>query len=532
MDDRSVLQWDKDDCAAAGLVKFDLLGLGMLSALRYAGELVAGYQEPVDLANLDLTDQNIYDMLCAADSVGVFQVESRAQMATLPRLKPREFYDLVVEVALIRPGPIQGGSVHPYIKRHTEKAEGKRPSWDYDHPLMRRALEKTLGVPLFQEQLMQIAVDVAGFSAGDSDELRRAMGSKRSTAKMERLRDRVFEGMAHNGITGELAETIFQKMLAFANFGFPESHALSFAHMVFASAHFKYYHPAAFCAALLRAQPMGFYSPQSLVADARRHGVVVRNPDLNASLVHPSLESDEGSAGGQSVRLGLAGVRKIGEPLAGVIVDERTAHGRFADINDVARRVRMTTAQWEALATSGAFDCLGLDRRSALWAAGAAAQDRPDRLPGTAVGVDAPTLPGMDDIETAAADVWAVGLSPSSYPTEFVRDRLAELGALPAGDLRTVPSGTRVLVGGAVTHRQRPATAGGVTFVNLEDETGMINVVCSRGLWIRYRRVARNSTALLVRGVVENVDGALNLVADQLKPLDMRVSMAKSRDFR
>ncbi|HEY1571495.1 MAG TPA: error-prone DNA polymerase [Pseudonocardiaceae bacterium] len=528
MADRSVLQWDKDDCAAAGLVKFDLLGLGMLSALRYATELVAEHEGiPVDMAELDLTNIEVYDMLCRADSVGVFQVESRAQMATLPRLKPRKFYDLVVEVALIRPGPIQGGSVHPYIRRHNRQEE-----WDYDHPLMRNALEKTKGVPLFQEQLMQIAVDVAGFSAGDADELRRAMGAKRSTARMERLRDRLFTGMAVNGITGDLAERIYQKLLAFANFGFPESHAFSFAHLVFASAWFKLYHPAAFCAALLRAQPMGFYSPQSLVADARRHGVVVRNPDLNTSRTHPMLEPAADSTGGQAVRLGLAGVRRIGEQLADTIVAERTAHGPYTGLIDLARRVKMTTPQWEALATAGAFDCLGVGRRAALWAAGAAAQDRPDRLPGTAVGVDAPVLPGMDDVETAAADVWALGLSPSSFPTEFVREHLTELGALRAAELLDVPSGTRVLVGGAVTHRQRPATAGGVTFVNLEDETGMVNVVCSPGLWTRYRRTARNSGALLVRGVLENVDGALSLVADQLRALDMKVALTKSRDFR
>jgi error-prone DNA polymerase len=528
MDKRSVLQWDKDDCAAAGLVKFDLLGLGMLSALRYAIELVAEHEGVrVDLGQLDMQDERIYDMLCRADSIGVFQVESRAQMATLPRLKPREFYDLVVEVALIRPGPIQGGSVHPYIRRHN-----KLEPHTVDHPLMERALRKTHGVPLFQEQLMQIAVDVAGFSAADADELRRAMGAKRSTARMERLRDRLFAGMAANGIEGELADRIYRKLLAFANFGFPESHAFSFAHLVFSSAWFKYHHPAAFCAALLRAQPMGFYSPQSLVADARRHGVVVRGPDINASVVHPTLEPAQDSTGGQAVRLGLAGIRKIGVTLAETVVAERDAHGAYAGLTDLARRVRMTTAQWEAMATSGAFDGLGIDRRAALWAAGAAAQDRPDRLPGTAVGVEAPVLPGMDDVEIAAADVWAVGLSPTSFPTEFVRDRLNDLGALTAAALLRVPTGTRVLVGGAVTHRQRPATAGGVTFVNLEDETGMVNVVCSYGLWTRYRRVARVSRALLVRGVVENVEGALSLVADQLQPLDLRVTMARSRDFR
>jgi error-prone DNA polymerase len=461
----------------------------------------------------------------------VFQVESRAQMATLPRLKPAEFYDLVVEVALIRPGPIQGGSVHPYIDRHTQKRNGER-NWDHDHPLLANALEKTLGVPLFQEQMMQIAVDVAGFSAAEADQLRRAMGARRSTAKMELLRDRLYEGMAANGITGELADRIYRKLLAFANFGFPESHALSFAHLVFSSAYFKYYYPAAFCAALLRAQPMGFYSPQSLVADARRHGVQVHGPDVNASLAHPTLEVSIDSTGGKAVRLGLAAIRRIGDTLGEQIAAERRENGDYTSLTDLARRVRMNTPRWEALATAGAFGSLEPDRRAALWAAGAAAQDSPDRLPGTAVGVAAPMLPGMDDVETTVADVWAMGLSPTRFPTEFVRGRLAALGARPAVELSRVVSGTRVLVGGAVTHRQRPATAGGVTFLNLEDETGMVNVVCSPGLWARYRRTARDSAALVVRGVLQNVDGALSLVADQLQTLDLRTAVPKSRDFR
>ena len=301
MPGRSVLQWDKDDCAAIGLVKFDLLGLGMLSALHYAIDLVAEHQGiEVDLARLDLSEPAVYEMLQRADSVGVFQVESRAQMATLPRLKPRVFYDLVVEVALIRPGPIQGGSVHPYIKRRNGLE-----SVVYDHPSMESALRKTLGVPLFQEQLMQLAVDCAGFSPAEADELRRAMGSKRSTEKMRRLRDRFYAGMAEkHGITGDVADRIYEKLAAFANFGFPESHSLSFASLVFYSSWFKLHHPAAFCAALLRAQPMGFYSPQSLVADARRHGVVVHGACVNASLTHATLEN-----AGLEVRLGLGEVR-------------------------------------------------------------------------------------------------------------------------------------------------------------------------------------------------------------------------------
>jgi len=528
MDRRSVLQWDKDDCAAAGLVKFDLLGLGMLSALHYVTDLVAEHHgRDIDIGGLDLTDQNIYEMLGRADSVGVFQVESRAQMATLPRLKPTKFYDLVVEVALIRPGPIQGGSVHPYIERFN--TDGYQ--WEPEHPLLARALGKTLGVPLFQEQMMQLAVDVAGFNAAQADELRRAMGAKRSSAKMERLRDRLFAGMAERGIVGELAEQVYQKLLAFANFGFPESHALSFAYLVFASAYFKHYYPAAFCAALLRAQPMGFYSPQSLVADARRHGVVVRGPDINASLAHATLEPDADSAGGRAVRIGLGQVRTIGAELAESLVAERKAAGPYADMVDLARRMRLSTPQVEALATAGAFGCLGLERRSALWAAGAAAKERADRLPGTVVGVRAPVLPGMDGLELAAASVSTIGLSPDSFPTEFLRTRLTGLGALPVAELSTVESGVRVLIGGAVTHRQRPGTAGGVTFLTIEDETGLLNVVCSQGLWTRYRRVARSSAALLVRGLVERTGDALSLVADQLQDLDLRMP-SRSRDFR
>ncbi|MFB6396838.1 error-prone DNA polymerase [Polymorphospora lycopeni] len=537
MPGRSVLQWDKDDCATVDLVKFDLLGLGMLSALHYAHDMI---ESKLDLSDMPLDDPEVYDMLCRADSVGVFQVESRAQMATLPRLKPRRFYDLVVEVALIRPGPIQGGSVHPYIRRKN----GLEPP-TVPHPLMNNALEKTLGVPLFQEQLMQLAIDVAGFDAAGADQLRRAMGSKRSEERMARIKDRLYAGMAERGITGDVADDIFLKLSSFASFGFPESHAMSFAYLVYASAWLKRYHPAPFLAALLNAQPMGFYSPQTLVDDARRHGVEVRRPDINASAAKARLESTPdtrwGSApgepphrwglGGPAVRLGLSGVRTIGADLAEKIELARAADGPYQDMSDLARRVGLTAAQLEALATADAFACFGLDRRAALWAAGAAAQDRPDRLPGTVSGATAPTLPGMEDVDRLVADVWATGLSPETHPARFIRPRLDELDAVPIAALASVEAGRRVRVGGIVTHRQRPATAGGVTFVNLEDETGMLNVTCSPGLWQRYRRVARTSTALVVRGRLEKTEGVTNLVADRLDPITTPVTPA-SRDFR
>ena len=523
MADRSVLQWDKDDCAAIGLVKFDLLGLGMLSALHYAIDLIAEHKGiEVDLARLDLSDPAVYEMLQRADSVGVFQVESRAQMATLPRLKPRVFYDLVVEVALIRPGPIQGGSVHPYIKRRN----GLEPVV-YDHPSMEPALRKTLGVPLFQEQLMQLAVDCAGFSPAEADQLRRAMGSKRSTEKMRRLRDRFYAGMAQrHAITGEVADRIYEKLEAFANFGFPESHSLSFASLVYYSSWFKLYHPAVFCAALLRAQPMGFYSPQSLVADARRHGVTVRGPDVNASLAYATCED-----GGLEVRLGLGAVRHIGDDLAQRIVDERNTNGPYASLLDLTGRVVLSVPQAEALATAGALGCFDITRREALWAAGAAASQRPDRLPGVGSSSHVPTLPGMTEVELAAADVWATGISPDSYPTQFLRDDLDAMGVVPAGRLLDVPDGSRVLIAGAVTHRQRPATAQGVTFMNIEDETGMVNVLCTPGVWARHRKLAQTASALLIRGQVQNATGAVTVVAERMGRISMKVG-SRSRDFR
>ncbi|GIJ68652.1 error-prone DNA polymerase [Virgisporangium ochraceum] len=534
MENRSVLQWDKDDCASVGLVKFDLLGLGMLSALHYAFDMI---DSTLHLDDMPLHDDEVYAMLRRADSVGVFQVESRAQMATLPRLKPDKFYDLVIEVALIRPGPIQGGSVHPFIRRKNGLEEVT-----YPHPKLEETLKRTLGVPLFQEQLMQMAIDVAGFSPAESDELRRAMGSKRSSEKMARVRERLYTGMAANGITGDLADDLYTKLAAFANYGFPESHSMSFAYLVFASAWLKRYHPAAFCAALINAQPMGFYSTQSLADDARRHGVTIRRPDINASKAFATLEPPvhEGGArngpgeppqywgvGGPVVRLGLKSVRTISTEIA----ERIEANGPYGDMADLSRRADLTTAHLEALATADAFACFGLSRREALWAAGAAAQEKSGRLPGTTTGLDAPTLPGMDPVENLMADVWATGLAPDAHPVEFVREHLTAGGVLSIRDLESIGHGRRVHVGGIVTHRQRPATAGGVTFINLEDETGMLNVTCTPGLWLRFRKVVRLSNALVIRGILESSEGVLNLRADHVRALAMP-TRSSSRDFR
>ncbi|HET7328648.1 MAG TPA: error-prone DNA polymerase [Nocardioidaceae bacterium] len=559
MEGRTVLQWDKDDCAWMGLVKFDLLGLGMLAALQYTMDTVAeqiGEQWTLD--TIPKEEPGVYDMLCHADSVGVFQVESRAQIGTLPRLRPRCFYDLVIEVALIRPGPIQGGAVHPYIRRKL----GKEPV-TYLHPALEPVLKRTLGVPLFQEQLMQIAMAVGGCDGDDADLLRRAMGSKRGVEKISALREQLYAGMAEHGITGDLADEVYEKIEAFANFGFAESHSISFALLVYVSTWLRLHYPAAFLAALLRAQPMGFYSPQTLVADARRHGVDVRRPDIARSGPHAVLEALEQPApagasaclcpeqppvgdfdpaapfdagehrrdGAFAVRLGLAQVTSIGEHLAERIVDERARGEAFTDMADLVRRVGLSTAQVEALATAGAFDTFGLSRRQALWAAGRAAAERSDQLTGVSSGGAPPVLPDLTAPEQTMADLWATGISSDSHPIEHVRIELQARGVLSAATLLTAEPGRRLRVGGVVTHRQRPGTAGGVTFLNLEDETGMVNVVCSEGVWSRYRRVARESSALVVRGQVERSDGVTNLVADRLErlPLAARVT---SRDFR
>lgn len=397
---------------------------------------------------------------------------------------------------------------------------------------------------------MQIAIDVAGFSPGEADQLRQAMGSKRSAERMERLRSRLYEGMARRGISGEVADQIHDKLAAFANFGFPESHSVSFAYLVYASAYLKRYFPAAFCVGLLNSQPMGFYAPHTLVADARRHGVEVETPALNTSEVDATLYWPSRNppdrvrncpVGGESipqpvVRIGLGSIRSIGTELAAAIVSERERHGPYRSIQDLVGRVRVPRPALEAMATAGAFDAFHddagrrLDRRRALWSAGAAAGTGPDHLPGMITGLDAPTLPGLSDRELAAADLWATGMAPDGHPTRFIRGRLDALGVVTAERLPNVDPDTRVLVGGVVTHRQRPSTARGVTFLNLEDETGLVNVICSRGVWARYRSVARSAPALLVRGRLERSDGVINVVADRLEALPV-VAPSRSRDF-
>ncbi|MFB7677757.1 error-prone DNA polymerase [Kitasatospora purpeofusca] len=540
MPGRSVLQWDKDSCAEAGLVKIDLLGLGMLSALHDACDLIARHHDrTLDLATVPPDDPNVYAMLQRADTVGVFQVESRAQASALPRMKPSRFYDLVVQVALIRPGPIQGGSVHPYIRRRNGH---EKPT--IAHPLMEHALAKTLGVPLFQEQMMQLAIDCAGFTPTEADKLRQAMGSKRSHERVAELRERLMTGMAERGIPPQVAEDIYTKIDAFSGYGFPESHAASFALLVYASAWIKYHYPAAFTCALLANQPMGFYAPLTLITDARRHGVTVLPADVNHSAAQPTLEDTptdapgggtavpagvRRSGGGPAIRLGLAAVRGLGSEQA-----EAVAAGRpYTGLEDFARRTALDAPALEALATAGAFTSLGVTRRRALWSAGLLARTTDAMLPGTAPALTAPDgLPEMTAIEETIADLWATGASATTHPVQHARPHLERCGAMTAADFKAgAAHGALVTVGGLVTHRQRPPTAGGVLFISLEDETGLVNILCQPHVWERQRRTALGNAGLLVAGTAERRDGAINLLATRLSPLTLAPG-SRSRDFR
>ncbi len=547
MEGRSVLQWDKDDCAAIGIVKFDLLGLGMLNALHLATDLIEEtHGLTIDLATIP-QEPAIYRQLTAADTVGLFQVESRAQMATLPKMKPGTFYDLAVEVALIRPGPIQGQSVHPYLRRRNGE-EAIR----YPHPSAEPVLQKTLGVPIFQEQLMELARVCAGFDGGQSDRLRAAMTHKRSAEAMEKLRVEVFAGMESKGIVGAAAEEIWEKLQGFASFGFPESHSVSFAYIVYMSSWLRFHYPSEYLAGLLNAQPMGFYSPNSLVQDAQRHGVMVLEPDINASEHDCTVEFvdiDPGQTrrylGGEwrrgrgavddplrpavAVRMGLRYVRNLGSAEIARIETARMVSGPFVEPADLAHRVGLKVEAWEALAAAGALASIGLDRRPGLWAAGALADTGPGRLP-LVVGGEAPRLEVMTDEENLAADLWAVGVS-KNHPIGLVRQYLDERGCLDAARIlelrRTV---AKVRMGGVVTHRQRPNTANGVRFFNLEDETGQINVVIMPQVWERHYRIARRHPAMIIEGLVEYQDGVTNLVAQRF--FELSASGTGSRDFR
>jgi len=541
MPGRVVVQWDKDDCADLGIVKVDLLGLGMMAVLEESVALTG-----IDLAHLPPDDPEVYRMLQTADTVGIFQVESRAQMATLPRLKPTNFYDIVVEVALIRPGPIVGQMVHPYLKRR----RGDEPV-TYAHPSLEPVLKRTLGVPLFQEQLLRMAMVIAGFSGGEAEELRRAMGFKRSVKRMQQIEARLREGMARNGITGVTADQIVLSITSFALYGFPESHAASFALIVYASAYLKAHYPAAFYTALLNNQPMGFYAPATLVKDAQRRGVRFAPVDVQVS-DWPCTLQDDGA-----IRLGLMYVQGLRAEIGKKITHEKDVgclfHGKrhptsfpFPSMDDLVARTGIRRDELRVLAESGALASLGGDRRSALWQAERAARPAGPLLTDAMTSGDffslddkkkppdviaATPLRSMSLIERVSADYATTGLTIGPHPMALVRRGLATRGVLRACDLAVWRPGRRVRVAGAVITRQRPGTAKGFVFLSLEDETGIANAILTPDVFASYKRTAVDAPYLLIEGILQNQDGAVSVKAERLEALADTGPRPQSHDF-
>ncbi len=532
MPGRVVVQWDKDDCADLGIIKVDLLGLGMLNALAEAVPLIREREgRTVDLAHLPPDDPETYAMIRAADTVGVFQIESRAQMASLPRNAPRRFYDLVVQVAIIRPGPIVGNMANPYFERR----QGRQPV-TYPHPCLEPILARTLGVPLFQEQILRIAMVAAGFSGGEAEELRRAMGFKRSLERMRAIEGRLRAGMAARGIGEAARQQIAGAISSFALYGFPESHAASFALIAYASAYLKAHHPTAFYVALLNAWPMGFYHPASLVKDAQRHGVEVRPIDVTRSGVGCRWEEAAAGGGGRrprgALRLGMKFVKGLRRAAAEAI--EREAAARpFADVDDLARRTGLHDDELAALAAAGALGGFGLTRRAALWQVARASRPAgpllarlPDRAPSP--------LPEMASIDATLADYAHTGLTVGPHPVRYLRPHLARRGIVPTAELPRLPAGSRVRTAGSVIVRQRPGTAKGLLFMTLEDETGMAQAIVRPDLLAAHRRLLVTRPGLIVEGILQKRDGSLSVQAERFWPLGPPETLADvpSHDFR
>jgi error-prone DNA polymerase len=519
MPGRVVVQWDKDDCADLGVVKVDLLGLGMLAVLEDAIPLIRDHEGlDLDYAQLPADDPKVYAMLRAADTVGVFQVESRAQMATLPRMQPERFYDLVVEVAIIRPGPIVGKMVNPYLQRRRGREKVR-----YPHPSLEPILARTLGVPLFQEQLIRMAMAAAGFTGGQAEELRRAMGFKRSHERMKEIERDLRAGMTRKGIGAAAQEEIVQGIKSFALYGFPESHAASFALIAYASAYLKAHHGAAFLCALLNNWPMGFYHPATLVSDAHRHGILTLPIDVQVSPWLSTLER-EASSGQLAVRLGLKQVHGLREIVGRRIAQEASVR-RFTSLTDFHARVPSNEAERATLAEVGAFAALGGTRRQAIWQAEALGRSGPlfDRAAAPdADGLDGPPpspLPEMTAYQETIADFRGTGLTTGAHPVTFVRAELERRGITSAAALSSLPDGARARIGGVVVVRQRPGTAKGVVFVTLEDETGFSNAVVYPDRFEQWRKVILRHPALVIEGVVQNRDGVTTLMAERFEPL-------------
>jgi len=539
MEGRTVIQWDKDDLASMGIVKVDLLGLGILTLLSKAIVLVKTHEgKEIDLGRLPMDDPDVYDLICRGDTIGVFQVESRAQMSMLPRLRPRCFYDLVIEVAIIRPGPIQGRMVHPYLRRRN-----REEPVEYPHESLRPVLERTLGVPLFQEQGMQIAVVAAGFTPGEADELRRAMGHKRSHARMQALRNRLLQGMEARGISRDVAERIYNELAAFADYGFPESHAASFALLVYASAYFKRYHPAAFYCALLNAQPMGFYSVNTILQDAKRHGIKVLPLNVRKSAWECTLERS--SDGTLALRLGIGLVRGLG-PAHKEAYEQGMAGDPPRSLAEFATRTRLPRPVLERLAAVGALRPFVAGRREAVWQVQALPTQEAygqaaylEALSSRAHGSDVifrseeqdsdpesareqqGSFPAMTAAERMAADFSILGFSVESHPVALLRPRLKKQNVLRCTEVQQLPPGTKVKVAGLAIVIQQPPTAKGMVFVTLEDETGLLNTVVPPAVYAKARSY-RDELFVVCEGTVEREGNAVSLLVSRIQPLASR----------
>ncbi|HYN00732.1 MAG TPA: OB-fold nucleic acid binding domain-containing protein, partial [Aestuariivirgaceae bacterium] len=537
MEDRTVIEWDKDDIDALGILKVDVLGLGMLTCIRKCFDLLEiWYGLTYSLATIPAEDQAVYDMLCRADSIGVFQVESRAQMNMLPRLKPRTFYDLVIEVAIVRPGPIQGDMVHPYLRRRDRLEPEEYPAPDPAFgpaDELKNILGKTMGVPLFQEQAMRLAMVAAEFTPGEVNELRRAMATFRRRGTIGRLEEKMISRMVERGYDPEFAQRCFSQIKGFGEYGFPESHAASFAHLVYVSAWLKCHYPAVFAAALLNSQPMGFYAPAQIVRDARDHGVEVCHPDVNASdwdailePVSPSPFSNlmpghdqKKPSASPALRLGLRQIDGLPEREGKAI----TAASRpFASLTDLRHRAGTSIASLEKLAAADAFRSLGLDRRTALWQVKALARAKPLPLFEAACaddqGVELPvTLPPMRLSEHVVNDYQTIKLSLKAHPMSFLRERCKTERIVDNSQLKDIANGKAVSVAGIVLVRQRPGSAKGVVFITLEDEFGVCNLVVWPKALEAYRAIVMGARLLLVRGRIQRHNDIIHVVANHLE---------------
>jgi error-prone DNA polymerase len=526
MRNRTIVPWDKDDLDTLGFFKVDVLGLGMLSAIRKALAMVkddARVSAPTaieQLARIPAEDARVYDALCAADTVGVFQIESRAQMSMLPRLLPRCFYDLVIEVAIVRPGPIQGGMVHPYLRRRA----GKEPA-DVPHAKLRSILDRTLGVPLFQEQVMQLAIVGAGYTGGEADQLRRDMAAWRRTGRLQLHRERLLDGFEKNGIARDFGERLYKAIEGFGEYGFPESHAASFAHLVYASAWLKVHHPVAFAAALINSQPMGFYSVASIVKDAERHGVEVRPVSVEASGWDCALESGTHEP---ALRLGMRIISRLGED-AGRRIERARRERPLSGVEDLAIRAKLEKDKLDLLAHAGALSVFGFGRREAMW------KVRAPRERGLFAGIDPgekmPELPPLSRTEQLVLDYRATGVAVGDHAMTLIRSSLPK-HFKKSSDLARADHGARVTTAGLVICRQRPQTASGVVFVTLEDEAGFINLVLWAKTFERWRHVATSSSLLVAHGKIERQDSVVYVIPDRLERLGLHDVPHMSRDFR